>query len=198
MKKISHKFNWSKLFKEREYWNKKIIQDLRSNHAGETGAVYIYKGALHASQIVPANVSSKAINFSKEHLETEKKHLDLFEKLFNNGQYKSKLLPLWKISGYSLGFFPTLFFGDRGLFLTVGAVETFVEKHYMEQIKRYKNYPETIKLLNICCNDEIHHKEEANLFFNKSVGFKNNKMIFFWQKIIENGSSFAVSVCKKI
>ena len=89
--------------------------------------MYIYKGALQASKIVPNNISEKAINFSKEHLETEKGHLDLFEKLFENENYKSKLIPLWKISGYSLGFFPTLFFGERGLFLTVGAVETFVE-----------------------------------------------------------------------
>lgn len=198
MKKYLNKFNWSKLYKEKKYWSKDIIEDLRSNHAGETGAVYIYKGALQASKIVPNNISEKAINFSKEHLETEKEHLYLFNKLFETENYKSKLIPLWRISGYSLGFFPTLFFGDRGLFLTVGAVETFVEKHYSEQIKRNKNYPETIKLLNVCCNDEILHKEQANLFFNNINNFKNNKIIFLWKKIIEKGSSVAVSICKKI
>ena len=198
MKKSLYKFNWTRLYKEKKYWNKNIIEDLRSNHAGETGAVYIYKGALQASKIVPNNISEKAINFSKEHLETEKGHLDLFEKLFENENYKSKLIPLWKISGYSLGFFPTLFFGERGLFLTVGAVETFVEKHYLDQIKRNTKYPETIKLLNVCCNDEILHKEQANLFFNDLNTFKNNKIILLWRKIIEKGSSFAVSICKKI
>lgn len=198
MKKCVYKFNWTRLYKEKKYWDKNIIEDLRSNHAGETGAVYIYKGALEASNIVPKNISKKAINFSKEHLETEKKHLELFEKLFEDGNYKSKLIPLWKISGYSLGFFPTLFFGERGLFLTVGAVETFVEKHYLDQIKRNTKYPETIKLLNVCCNDEIHHKEEANLFFNDLNTFKNNKIILLWKKIIEKGSFFAVSICKKI
>jgi len=69
---------------------------------------------------------------SKEHLETEKTF-----------RFVSKRLPLWKISGYSLGFFQHCFLE------TVGVVETFVEKHYMEQIKRY---PEIIKLLKM----EVH------------------------------------------
>lgn len=198
MKKYLNKFDWVRLYKEKQYWNKSIIEDLRSNHAGETGAVYIYKGALRASKIVPNNISEKAINFSKEHLQTEKEHLYLFDKLFENENYKSKLIPLWRISGYSLGFFPTLFFGDKGLFLTVGAVETFVEKHYLEQIKRNRNYPETIKLLNVCCNDEILHKEQANLLFNNLNNFNDNKIIYLWKKIIEKGSSIAVSICKKI
>ena len=46
IKNIHYKLNWKTLYKERKKWNSEMIGDLRSNHAGETGAVYIYKGAL--------------------------------------------------------------------------------------------------------------------------------------------------------
>ena len=51
---------------------KKLRKDLRSDHAGETGAVMIYKGILAVSRD-PALRS-----FASTHLETEQKHLELF------------------------------------------------------------------------------------------------------------------------
>ena len=202
IKNIHYKLNWKTLYKERKKWNSEMIGDLRSNHAGETGAVYIYKGALSASKIAnkyihPHFVSNQAINFSREHLQTEKIHLDLFDRLLEKN-HKSKFLSLWKISGFSLGFLPSLCFGDNGLFVTIDAVETFVEKHYVDQIQRNHSFPETLKLLRNCCHDEILHKEEAQVYFKKSKGVKNKRIIMLWKKIIEKGSSFAVFVCKKI
>ena len=50
-----------------------IIPDLRTDHAGETGAVFIYKGILLVSK------DKEIIEFAKNHLLTEKKHLPLTE-----------------------------------------------------------------------------------------------------------------------
>ena len=69
----------------------------------------------------------------------------------------------WRAAGFSLGFAPALF-SDRALFLTVEAVETFVEVHYQEQIKPLKQEgrcPQLVALLEHCCADEVHHKEDA-------------------------------------
>ena len=44
-----------------------IIPDLRTDHAGETGAVFIYKGILLFSK------DKKIIEFANNHLLTEKK-----------------------------------------------------------------------------------------------------------------------------
>jgi hypothetical protein len=83
-------------------------------------------------------------------------------------KHQSKLLGPWKLAGFLLGLFPTLFFGPRytkqydayilyyysyssdifiirALFITINAVEIFVEKHYMEQIEPLragKKFPE--------------------------------------------------------
>ena len=47
----------------------------------------------------------------------------------------SVLLPLWHVAGFSLGFVST-FFSPRFLYVTTDAVESFVERHYSEQIER--------------------------------------------------------------
>ena len=43
---------------------------LRSDHAGEVGAVYIYKGILRIAR------DPDLVNFSKRHLVTEESHLE--------------------------------------------------------------------------------------------------------------------------
>jgi len=44
----------------------------------------------------------------------------------------TKLIPLWKIAGYSLGFFPNQFGGTKALYITIESVEIFVE-HFVEE-----------------------------------------------------------------
>ena len=197
LKNINHLFDWKKLYKEKKQWNNQIIQDLRSNHAGETGAVYIYKGAKTAVKMSPFLISRKAVRFTINHLQTEKTHLKCFDRLLDKKQV-SKLLPLWKMSGFCLGFFSTFFFLERGLFITIVEVETFVEKHYLDQIKKHEKYPHTLKLLNYCCKDEIHHKEEAEEYLKNLNGNQNQRSMIFWRSVIQKGSSFAVWICKKI
>ena len=47
---------------------KYLIPHLRTDHAGETGAIYIYKGILFVSK------NHDIIKFSKKHLKTELNH----------------------------------------------------------------------------------------------------------------------------
>ena len=103
-----------------------IIPDLRTDHAGETGAVFIYKGILLVSK-------NKEINeFANNHLLTEKKHLEIIEKILPDDE-KSKLLFLWKILGFLTGLIPALI-GKKFIYATIFFVESFVEKHYNEQL----------------------------------------------------------------
>ena len=46
---------------------------LRSDHAGEVGAVYIYRGILKIAK------DPELVNFSKRHLKTEESHLQKIE-----------------------------------------------------------------------------------------------------------------------
>ena len=73
-----------------------LAGEMRSNHAGETGAVWIYKGVLALSR------DAEIRAFAEHHLETEQSHLGFFEDWLTSRE-KSFLLPLWRLSGFVLG-----------------------------------------------------------------------------------------------
>ena len=170
--------------------NKLLESFLRSDHAGEVGAVYIYKGILSIAK------DPVLVEFSKRHLETEKEHLRKIEAVLPASK-RSKLVSIWKVAGYLLGFLPSLF-GPRIVFATIEAVESFVEDHYEEQLKylRAQNDPDQalIDLLQSCQDDEIEHKNESAIKKRSTPGFLLN----FWMKIVGWGSSSAVKVAKII
>ena len=170
--------------------NKLLESFLRSDHAGEVGAVYIYKGILSIAK------DPALVEFSKRHLETEKEHLRKIEEVLPVSK-RSKLVGIWKVAGYLLGFLPSLF-DPRIVFATIEAVESFVEDHYEEQLKylRAQNDPDQalIDLLQSCQDDEIEHKNESAIKKRSTPGFLLN----FWMKIVGWGSSSAVKVAKII
>ena len=51
-----------------------LASEMRSNHAGETGAIWIYKGVLAVSRDAEIRV------FAEHHLATEQTHLSFFAK----------------------------------------------------------------------------------------------------------------------
>ena len=108
----------------------------------------------------------------------------------------SKLLILWRILGFCLGFFSALL-GYRFFCLTIQSVETFVEKHYKEQIDfLYENFKsfELLRLLEKCCDEEVEHQIDAKLHKGND---KNNSFEKFWSNLIGFGSSFAVNISKQ-
>ena len=84
---------------------KYLIPMLRTDHAGETGAVFIYRAILMVAR------DDEIICFAKKHLKTESEHLILIEQILEK-KYRSKLIPLWKIAGFLTGFLPS-FFGKK-------------------------------------------------------------------------------------
>lgn len=163
-----------------------LMSHFRTNHAGETGAVYIYKGILKVSK------DREIINFSKKHLNTEQNHLEIIEKILPLNQ-KSKLIFLWKIFGYLTGFIPALL-GTSYIYATIFAVESFVENHYQDQIKIISNEKKYTKMQNLIkelMHDEIEHKEEA-LAKIKNMNITHK----IWMKIVKSGSILAVKISK--
>lgn len=163
---------------------------MRSNHAGETGAVWIYMGASFAFW-------SKSIrHMAAEHGTTERHHLTVMAHLVPKGS-RSVLVPLWKVMGFGLGFFPSLF-GYRAFCVTIDAVETFVEHHYNVQIdflKKTQSHPRLLAVLQRCCHEEVHHQQDAHT----RAGHRPLGPIGrLWFKVVGGGSALAVSVAKKV
>lgn len=133
-----------------------LIGELRSNHAGETGAVAIYDGVLAVSR------DGDLRAFAHRHRASEARHLDLMAGLVPQ-KARSRLLPLWRLAGWVTGGLPALF-GAGAVYRTVDHVERFVELHFQAQIDRLEreNGDKTlIAVLRECCEEEAAHREEA-------------------------------------
>lgn len=171
---------------------KYLEQELRSDHAGETGAVYIYKGIIAIATLLK---NQELICFAKEHGATEAEHLRLIEAVFEE-KYRSRLLGPWRIAGWLTGAIPALF-GRKAVYATIDAVETFVEQHYQEQInhlKIYSGYEQLLDLLVRCQADEINHKNEARSKASPSLPLA----LRAWCTMVGSGSAVAVLLARRI
>ena len=166
-----------------------LQQELRSDHAGEFGAVMIYHGVLAISR------DESARQFAERHLVTEQKHLQLMEQIIPR-DHRTRLLPIWRLMGWLTGAIPALF-GRQAIFNTIEAVETFVDHHYQQQIVRLDPDGEFGLLrqtLVDCQADEVSHRDEAaRLALPKRGAFMR-----LWCAIVGYGSAAAVVAAKRV
>jgi ubiquinone biosynthesis monooxygenase Coq7 len=171
---------------------KYLERELRSDHAGETGAVYIYKGIIAVAKY---RKNIELINFAENHGATEAEHLKLIELVLEK-KYYSYLLGPWRIAGWLTGALPALF-GPSSVYATIASVETFVEQHYQQQIdylRKTDAYDDLLKLLLRCQSDEIHHKNEARSKIAKPMPIA----LRIWCSLVEHGSAIAVQLARRI
>jgi demethoxyubiquinone hydroxylase (CLK1/Coq7/Cat5 family) len=129
---------------------------LRSDHAGETGAVFIYRGIRAVSR------DREVRAFATHHLATEEEHLRLMQELVPEDR-RSRLIGLWQVAGFLTGALPALV-GRQAVYRTIAAVETFVDQHYRDQTVLLRNDPdhgELHELLERCRLDEVAHRDDA-------------------------------------
>ena len=166
-----------------------LVADLRSDHAGETGAVQIYRGMLAVSR------DREVRRFALAHIRTELRHLWFFDRWLPT-QHHSRLLPLWRAAGWLLGAGSALF-GRRAAFHTVAAVESFVEQHYLEQIEIMGEEPRLSKLTRVLrrfCDEEVHHRDDAS----GRIARSGSVVARTWAHIVGVGSMVGVRVARKV
>jgi ubiquinone biosynthesis monooxygenase Coq7 len=167
-----------------------VLADLRTDHAGETGAVCIYDGVLRFAR------DPVLREFAQRHQATERHHLELIEACLPPAR-RSRLLPLWRIAGWLTGAVPALF-GPAAVYATIEAVERFVDAHYAEQIERLDDRPALWALRDLlvqCRLDEIEHREEAAA---RCMEDRAPTLRRAWAWLVEAGSKAAVGVCRRI
>ncbi len=163
--------------------------DIRSDHAGETGAVMIYRGVLAGTR------DPQVREFAAAHLATEQEHLAIIDALLPPGQ-RSLLLPLWRLAGWLTGFLPALV-NPRTVFATIEAVETFVDHHYEEQIRKLPTTGTAGLLRGVlvtCQADEVHHRDEARALRGAAPGY----LLRVWTALVGAGSQAAVVAARRI
>ncbi len=170
---------------------KRLQGDLRSDHAGETGAVWIYRGILALSR------DPEIRAFAIEHLQTEREHLAFFDRWLPAALH-SRLLPLWRLAGWTLGAL-SLLGGRRGVYLTIDAVETFVVQHYQEQIEylqAQREHREVRAVLRRFQRDEDHHRADAAQ--RSSETGNEGWLARRWRKLVGEGSRLAVVAARRL
>lgn len=145
----------------REVSRERRHEMLRVDHAGEYGAVAIYRG-----QLAVFNRQSgrgKVISQLEEMAAQEQDHLDAFDKLLAAGQVRpTAMSPVWNAAGFALGA-ATALLGEKAAHACTEAVETVIEEHYGDQIAELEEAgdAELASKLSKFRDDEIAHKDFA-------------------------------------
>ena len=166
-----------------------LVADLRSDHAGETGAVWIYRG-------VRAVTRDAALqDFARRHEATEAEHLRRIEAVLPRAR-RSWLLGPWRVAGWLTGALPALL-GPRAVYATIAAVETFVDQHYQHQIDKLQGRPghdALRELLLHCQAEERHHRDEALGHQSQPPG----ALLRAWCQVVGTGSAVAVWLARRV
>lgn len=169
-----------------------LVRELRSDHAGETGAVYIYKGI---AAVAHWRNDLVLLSFAKAHGATEADHLTEVSHWLPDSK-RSLLLGPWRLAGWLTGALPALF-GRRAVYATIAAVETFVDQHYQQQIDHLHEQggPEGLLPLLIRCQaDEQHHRDESTALAGGQLGW----LLRSWCWTVGWGSSAAVVLARRV
>lgn len=183
-----------------------LLRELRTDHAGETGAVMIYRGVL----AVTRDPALRA--FAEHHLDTERRHLAQIEQVMPRRE-RSRLLPLWRVSGWVTGALPACA-GPRAVYATIQAVETFVDLHYAQQVRQIDTLLSALPgiepserstsmarelqnlraVLEQCRLDEVSHRDDAAQRWDGRASV----WLRLWQGLVGRGSAWAVALCRRL
>ena len=133
---------------------------LRVDHAGEYGAVHIYRG-----QRAPFLHSNQHYDFVRQinHMaEQEYVHLNYFDTILPERRIRPSMLsPLWKRGGFVMGALTALVTKESAMACTE-AVETVIDVHYAQQIDYFEcDEDSDLPQLKQFQQDELAHKQEA-------------------------------------
>ena len=187
--------------------SKKIAEIIRVDHAGECGAQVIYQGQIGAMKLKNFffnNSQNIAIIESMKDQEVE--HFKYFDNLLKENQIRPTLMqPIWKMGGFSLGFF-TAILGNKTAMACTTAVEEVIEKHYQQQINilsaeidKQENIEQKSDMSNLAQKikefqaDEVHHRDIA--YDNKA---KESPIFIPLTNFIKLITETAIKVSKKI
>ncbi len=144
----------------RDAWKNRLSEMLRVDHAGELGAVHIYRG--QAAVFSRARGGERMAADMTEHEGHEQVHLDAFDRILTERNVRpTALAPLWRAAGFALGA-GTALLGEKAAHACTEAVESVIEEHYAEQIaEAAAREPALAADLSRFRDDELAHRDHA-------------------------------------
>ena len=166
---------------------------IRVDHAGEYGAVQIYRGQRAIFGRLPhkARIASQLTHMEAD----EQHHLDAFDQLiFERDSRPTALAPFCNAAGFALGAITALM-GEKAAHACTEAVESVIEGHYGEQVERLKLYgeDELAEQFATFQAEETAHKDLA-----VDEGAKEALGYPVLSAVIKTGCKVAIEVTQKI
>lgn len=139
---------------------RRIEEMIRVDHAGEYGAVQIYRGQRAVFDRIEGKAHAARLIADMEAGEQE--HLQTFDRLLAERRVRPTLMaPLWRVAGFGLGAVTALM-GERAAHACTEAVEDVIEGHYERQSTALKGVDAELKhVVDRFRADETRHKETA-------------------------------------
>ena len=138
----------------------RLAEILRVDHAGELGAVHIYRGQ---RAVLGTSKGHERIAGQLEEMEGhEAVHLARFDQLLNEHQVRPTVMtPLWRAAAFTLGA-GTALLGEKAAHACTEAVENVIEQHYASQIAELEGRdPELAAELSKFRDEELAHRDHA-------------------------------------
>jgi len=138
----------------------RLAEMLRVDHAGEVGAVAIYRGQ---RAVLGEAAGRERIAGQLAEMEAhEAAHLTAFDRMLNARRVRpTALSPLWRLAGFALGA-GTALLGEKAAHACTEAVETVIEQHYADQLEELAGLePELAAELSRFREEEIAHRDLA-------------------------------------
>lgn len=173
--------------------DRRIEEMIRVDHAGEFGAVQIYKGQRAVFQMLPGKQHIAGLLAEME--AGEKAHLETFDRLvMERGVRPTALAPVWRGAGFMLGAVTALM-GEKAAHACTAAVEEAIEEHYFEQSKALESGadPELKGIVDRFREDELAHRDTAII-----EGAKSAPGYGFLSGAIKLGCKLAIKVSEKV
>lgn len=170
----------------------RIGEMLRVDHAGELGAVHIYRGQ---RAVMDAGRGQDRISGQLAEMEAhEAVHLARMEALLAEHRVRPTLLsPLWRAAGFALGA-GTALMGEKAAHACTEAVETVIEAHYAGQIAELADRePALAAELSGFREDELAHRDQA-----RAEGAREAFGYPILSAVIRAGCAAAIKISEKL
>lgn len=160
---------------------------LKVDHAGEFGAINIYR-----SQILVSRIFRKEyVPMLEKFLADEQRHLEIFwVEIKKRKGIKCKSYWLCGIGGYLMGFISALL-GKKGVMACTWAVESIVTEHLKNQLTYLNNIndKEAYNAVHSILEDEEHHRDTGDIQGGKNIWYTPFRFMvsMFTESIIRFG-----------
>ena len=170
----------------------RLAEILRVDHAGELGAVHIYRG--QRAVLGAARGHERTAAQLAEMEGHEAVHLARFDRLLtDHGVRPTLMTPIWRVAAFALGA-GTALLGDKAAHACTEAVESVIEGHYAGQIAELEDRdPELAAELSKFRDEELAHRDLAI-----EEGAREAPGYSLLSAVIQAGCKAAIKISEKI